>query len=142
MESQLHIDYVRKIVSYIKDNFSTDECALLTTDLPESSCHPNKVINGYRPDALLIGKYINLIGEAKTPNDIKNRHTKEQLISYVQELQYLHKDKEKHLIICSSALVVAEIKNMIRHLHVEHNFEGVIIHVINDLDIKNTVWRL
>lgn len=142
MESQLHMDYVRKIVSYTNEHFSADECAFLLTDLPESSLHPNKVINGYRPDALLVGRKIALIGEAKTPTDIDNRHTKEQLISYVKELQLLHREKEKHVIICSSVIVMAEIRNMLRHLHNKHDFSGVILHVINDLDLKNTTWHL
>lgn len=142
MVSQLHMDYVRKIVSYINEHFSADERAFLLTDLPESSFPPSKVINGYRPDAFLIGKKIALIGEAKTYKDIKPRHTKEQFVSYIKELQILHNDKEKHLIICSSAMVMAEIKNMLRHLHNEHDFSGVTVHVINDLDLKNTIWHL
>lgn len=142
MESQLHMDYVRKIVSYINEHFSADERAFLLTDLPESTLHPNQVINGYRPDALLIGRKIALIGEAKTYKDIKPRHTKEQFVSYIKELQILHNDKEKHLIICSSAMVMAELKNTLRHLHNEHDFSGVIVHVINDLDLNNTIWHL
>ncbi len=142
MESQLHMDYVRKIVSYINEHFSADERAFLLTDLPESSFHPSKVINGYRPDALLVSGKIALIGEAKTYKDINTRHTKEQFISYIRELQMSHNDKEKHLIICSSAMVMAEIKNTLRYLHNEHDFSGVIVHIINDLDLRNTIWHL
>lgn len=140
MESSIHMNYVRVIYNYIRGLFPESECAFLQTDLPESDIHPNKVINGYRPDVYINGTSCIIIGEAKTSQDTKNRHTREQICSYIQELKSFNKDK--HLILCTSLLALPELKNEVRKLHNEFNFSGVHVHCMNDQLFKTVVWEL
>ena len=140
MESDLHMSYVRVIARYIRARFPEEDCAFLETDLPESLVHPNRVLNGYRPDVFMSGFKYKIIGEAKTFGDINNRHTKEQLVSYVEELKT--EDKERHLVICTSAMVLPALRTIIRGLARQYDFTGIHIHTMNDLNLNTQVWDL
>ena len=140
MESEIHMNYVRVIGTYIKEHFPESEWSMMQIDLPEDMSHPEKVINGYRPDVIVNSSDCIIIGEAKTVKDTKNRHTREQIKSYIEELK-LH-SKERHLILCTSLYSLPELKNEVRRMHQEYNFSGVHIHCMDDLRIKTTVWDL
>lgn len=140
MESSTHMDYVRVVASYIVERFPADDCAFMELDLPEEQHHPDHVINGYRPDVYLSSPQLAIIGEAKTAADVRNKHTQEQLVSYVAQLKT--QDKERHLVVCTSLLAMSELKNMIRRLGLAHDFTGVRIHCLNDVGINTAVWDL
>lgn len=138
MESDVHMDYVRWIMAYIGGILPRDACAFIEADLPESPNRPIPVINGYRPDVYLSSPQYIVIGEAKTLNDVRNRHTQEQIVSYVSELK-TH-NKNRHLVVCTSLLATAELKNMIRRLSQKYDFSGIRVHCINDLGVNISVW--
>lgn len=96
MESDVHMNYVRVLRDYIIKKFPKSEWSFMNIDLPESTSHPYKIINGYRPDIYVSGLHCIIIGEAKTLGDTKNRHTREQIKSHVKELNTF--SKERHLM--------------------------------------------
>lgn len=140
MESEVHMNYVRVLGNYIKEHFPESERSFIKIDLPESKSHPDTVINGFRPDVFVSGLHCVIIGEAKTYGDTKNRHTREQIKSYIEELKSYSKDR--HLLLCTSLYALPELKNEIRRMTREMDFSGVHIHCMNDLQIKTTIWDL
>ena len=111
-ESQYHIKYVKRIISYVENNFSADEVAFLLADSSNYTEKCPKVIGGFIPDVYVKSTRFAIIGEAKTDNDIENSHTVAQINAYIQELRS-HTECSKHIILCSSMLLFATLKNMI-----------------------------
>ena len=82
MESEAHKQFVQNAVQYIKRTFGLEENQM-SIDLGEPGKTPPTVIDGFRADIYVhTPKYI-IIGEAKTDNDINNKHTVAQLASYI-----------------------------------------------------------
>ena len=79
MESEAHKQFVQNAVQYIKRTFGLEENQM-SIDLGEPGKTPPTVIDGFRADIYVhTPKYI-IIGEAKTDNDINNKHNKSLLM--------------------------------------------------------------
>ena len=99
MESEAHKQFVQNAVQYIKRTFGLEENQMLI-DLGEPGKTPPMVIDGFRADIYVhTPKYI-IIGEAKTDNDINNKHTVAQLSSYIKEVKTFSQDR--HIIMSCS----------------------------------------
>lgn len=131
MESQTHMEYVRRIASYLEAKFPCVSKTLLYIDLPDSHNRPQKVIGGYIPDLYYLDSNLSIIGEAKTQNDVDNRHAREQINAYIDELAVC--PHPRHLILCSSIYSVATLSNYARKIRDEKNV-SISIHILDDFD--------
>lgn len=130
-ESQYHINYVKKIVSYVESTFSADEVAFLLSDSTDCPERCPKVIGGFVPDVYVKTARCAIIGEAKTDNDIENDHTAAQINSYIEELRS-HTECSKHIILCSSMLLFATLKNMIIRKKRKEPLDDITFHILDN----------
>lgn len=131
-ESLAHIEYVRKIVSYMEANFPSYQESVVQADLPEYGKRTPKVIGGYYPDVYYRTPSLFIIGEAKTDQDIDNYHTNNQIDSYIIELR-TGIQKEKHIILSSSVYSFAMLKNMIVHRKKKEELSDITFHIIDNI---------
>ena len=130
-ESQYHINYVKKIVSYVESTFSADEVAFMLSDSADCLERCPKVIGGFVPDVYVKTARFAIIGEAKTDNDIENGHTAAQINSYIEELRS-HTGCSKHIILCSSMLLFATLKNMIIRKKRRESLDDITFHILDN----------
>lgn len=130
-ESSKHMEYVRRIVEYVKTIPADFTPQLLVSDLPESPQRPTPTLDGYIPDVRYRGKGIIIIGEAKTIHDIDNDHTERQICSYIDEVRCYKGDR--HIVMCSNITAFALIKNMIVRKKVRENLDGIMFHILDNL---------
>lgn len=130
-ESLYHICYVKKIISYVENKFSTNEVAFLRTDLPDTNERCPRVIGGFIPDVYLKSTRFVIIGEAKTDNDIENKHTENQINSYILELRS-YPECSKHLILCCSMLLFSTLKNMIIRKKKNECLNDITFHILDN----------
>lgn len=85
--SNTHIELVRAIANWVKENCSADESAKLLIDLPETPATSKPpVVGGFIPDAYI--KHTKpILGEAKTSLDIETQHSREQYTAYLKHLK-------------------------------------------------------
>ena len=131
-ESLAHIQYVRKIVSYMKATFPSCQESVVQADLPEYGKRTPKVIGGYYPDVYYRTVSLFVIGEAKTDQDIDNYHTNNQIKSYIDELR-TGSQKEKHIILSSSVYSFAMLKNMIVRRKKDEDLSDITFHIIDNI---------
>lgn len=99
MESEAHRRFVRNAAEYIKRTFGVEDNQMLI-DLGEEGKTPPKVIDGFRADIYVqTPKYI-IIGEAKTDEDIRNKHTVAQLVAYIKHVKTFN--QERHIVMSTS----------------------------------------
>lgn len=88
-ESAFHIYLVEHMASWIRNNFLSGENGSILIDHPESSPH-NKPpqIGNYIPDLFVYRTvhYGIILGEAKTFYDIENKHTEDQIKTFLKYL--------------------------------------------------------
>ena len=77
-ETSKHIDFVYLLKKVVENDKRIDH-GLVYIDTPESRNNCPPIINGYKPDLYYEFDGILIIGEAKTKNDLNNKHTKSQL---------------------------------------------------------------
>ena len=84
MESQVHIDLVKKIYEYACESIAEDNRCLIETDSSgnNSTVH---VINNFVPDLFYSFEKTLIIGEAKTELDFERKHSCEQFDAYIKE---------------------------------------------------------
>lgn len=128
MESSAHKDYVRNAMIYVERCFGIPR-EFIACDLDDSNQTPEIVINGYRPDIFVHTPSIVIIAEAKTDNDILNRHTDDQIESYIHQL--LLYDQDRHLIMSSSMAAYPTIRNYIRRLRKRYNLSSITFHTVD-----------
>lgn len=110
-ESKTHIDLVSALVSFVATTYFKGEKGSILVDSPESIARP-RPISGFVPDVFASGSHSDLffIGEAKTAGDIENRHTRDQLVAYLQFCNarpgsILHLAVPWHMTRCTRMLV-------------------------------------
>lgn len=81
-ETSKHIDFVY-LLKKVVENDKRIDLGLVYIDTPESRNNCPPIINGYKPDLYYEFDDILIIGEAKTKNDLNNKHTKSQLETYI-----------------------------------------------------------
>ena len=129
-ESKIHMDYVKRIVQYITEHVSLSNNDYIGIDLPESPLKPIQIIVDVRPDVYYKNKSIIIIGEAKTENDINNRHTEKQINLYFDELSLAK--GERHLIFCTSFYSYSSLKNMILRLKRRRCIDHIKVHIMDE----------
>lgn len=130
-ESHNHMNYVRKIVEYVKDIPTDFISRYLLVDLPDFPERPTPTLDGYIPDVLYKDTNIIIIGEAKTIRDVENDHTERQINSYIEEVR-CHKGT-RHIVICSNALSFSHIKNMIVRKKNRENISDISFHILDNI---------
>jgi len=134
-ESATHMNYVRKIVSYMTTAIESCQEGMIMADLAEYGKRPPKVIGGVFPDVYYRTPDTFVIGEAKTDDDIERSHTDEQLNNYIKELRTADGHK-KHLILATSVYSFAMWKNKIVRLKRNGEYDDIKIHIIDNLSKK------
>jgi len=138
MSSDFHNQCILHIVNFIKRNFNNDSNITIYVDHFTLDYQNPKIINGYRPDVFAFGHKNNpiIIGEAKSPGDIENIHTNNQLYSF---LNYLVKYDPSYLIFSTRWDKVNLSKNNIKYIlgEIKSEFTPEII----TLDDQGDVWN-
>ena len=136
-ESIVHMNYVRRIVDYVKLTFPSLDDVSFYVDLPDSTQRPSATFGGHIPDMYYRDRNVLIIGEAKTENDIDNEHTRAQLNSYIDELRLFQ--GERHLIYCSGVLSFSQIKNTILRLKRRDNLDDITFHILDNFTKVSTI---
>lgn len=130
MESEAHKQFVQNAVQYIKRTFGLEENQM-SIDLGEPGKTPPTVIDGFRADIYVhTPKYI-IIGEAKTDNDINNRHTVAQLASYIKEVKTF--SQERHIIMSCSWSSYATMRNFLRNFRKPYDLSDITFHTVDPM---------
>ena len=129
-ESQVHMELVRKIVSYSENHFPECHRPVICADLPEYGRTP-QVYGGHYPDVYAKTTHIMVLGEAKTDNDIDNTHTAKQIDCYIQELRAA--SCERHLVVSTSMYAFAMMKNMLARKKIREDINDVTFHVLDNI---------
>lgn len=130
MESEEHRQFVRNAVEYISRKFLLDENQMLI-DLGGLGKTPPKVIDGFRADIYVYTpKYI-IIGEAKTDNDISNKHTLAQLASYIKETRTYN--QERHIVMSCSWSSYATMRNFLRVFRKNNDVSDITFHTVDPM---------
>ena len=130
-ESLNHINYVKRIVEYVKDIPTAFISHCLLADLPDSPERPTATLDGYIPDVLYKDAQTIIIGEAKTIRDVENDHTERQIDSYIEEVR-CHKGT-RHIVICSNTLSFSHIKNMLVRKKMRENISDINFHILDNI---------
>ena len=95
------------------------------------------LIDGFRPDVYAKNSQIGLIviAEAKTDNDIDNRHTHGQITSFIN---YLERQKKGSFILAVTGIGADRAKTLLRFTRRELGVESTMIEVFDCCDF----WRL
>lgn len=131
-ESLAHINYVRKIVSYLPRVIADYQDMVTQADLAEYGKRTPQVIGGYYPDVYYRTPDTFVIGEAKTDNDIDNHHTMAQIDCYIAELK-TGSQPQKHIILSSSVYSFAMLKNMIVRKKEREELTDITFHIIDNI---------
>lgn len=91
------------------------------------------LIDGFRPDVYARNNQMGsiIIAEAKTDNDIDNRHTYEQITSFIK---YLERQKKGNLILAVTGIGADRAKTLLRFMHRELCVERTMIEVFDCCD--------
>jgi hypothetical protein len=123
--SDTHINLVKAMASWVKQNCHPNEYALMLLDLPETIRRDNPpLIGGYIPD-LYIKSVRMIIGEAKTSQDIETKHSREQ---YTQYLKHLKQYRDSLFIMAVPWYCVPLTKSLI--LRVQKNINAVNVKMV------------
>lgn len=84
--SDTHINLVKAMARWVSQNCQPSESAVMLLDLPEAASgdHPPR-IGGYIPDLYIKSGRV-ILGEAKTPQDVETKHSREQYANYFKHL--------------------------------------------------------
>lgn len=130
MESEAHKEYVLNAVEYIKLMFDVTDNQI-TTDLGEPGKTPPTVIDGFRADIYVHTPQYIIIGEAKTDNDINNKHTIEQFAAYIKEVMTFN--QERHIVMSCSCAAYASMRNFIRVFRKKYDWSNITFHSVDPM---------
>ena len=133
-EKKEHADLRKIIKNWVKSNFGGYNLTIIDDDSGNPLGYSVPNIRGKKPD--LYGHSfkhgIEIVGEAKTSNDINNKHTEKQLKAYIEHLN-VYKNKG-YLIVAVSLQDREEMINFIRKIVREININIIVnILVIDDI---------
>ena len=128
-ESKAHMDFVRRMVAYVKSEIPGCDEIMINADLPEYYGRTPQVIGGFYPDLYHSNSKCIVIGEAKTDNDLENEHTRNQIECYIEEVRCFH--KERHIVLCTSILSYALLKNWVIRKKREEELDDITFHVLD-----------
>lgn len=131
MESDAHKMFVCNAVNYITRIFDLEENQILV-DLGDPCITPPTVIDGFRADIYVHSPNYIIIGEAKTDNDINNKHTIAQISSYIKEVRTFH--QERHIIMSCSCASYATVRNFLRNKFIKHeDLSDITFHTVDPI---------
>ena len=123
--------FVCNAVNYITRIFDLEENQILV-DLGDPCITPPTVIDGFRADIYVHSPNYIIIGEAKTDNDINNKHTIAQISSYIKEVRTFH--QERHIIMSCSCASYATVRNFLRNKFINHeDLSDITFHTVDPI---------
>ena len=143
-EKKEHADLRKIIKKWVKSNLDS-YCLTIIDDDPRNPLGSSvPAIRGSIPD-LFGHSYkhgIQVIGEAKTSNDIINKHTEKQLRAYLEHLNVYN--KKGYLIVAVPLSDKDEMTNLVRKIVREVNINILVnIFVIDDISKNITIaWNV
>lgn len=114
--SESHIRLVNALKDYVEEEYGGNGKLIIYTDNPDSAFKDNvPLIGGAFPDlyARCYSPELVILGEAKTVNDVENRHSIGQYKSY---LDFCSSHENTLLVFAVPWTVVPCLKNTIRNL--------------------------
>lgn len=130
MESEAHRQFVRNAAQYIKKKFGVEDSQILI-DLGEEGRNPPKVIDGFRADIYVHTPQYIIIGEAKTDDDIRNKHTVAQLVAYIKHVKTF--EQERHIVMSTSWSAYATMRNFIRNYRKPYDLSDITFHTVDPM---------
>ena len=134
-ESLSHKQLVRNLRLWIEKNYQHREVVFLWIDnCPEEGFIQPKRIGSYIPDvfARCMTDGLEIIGEAKTGNDIQSRHSEEQFIGYLRHCKL----NGSLFVLSIPYLYRAFSKTLIKFLRTENSAQAANFIIIDNLSIK------
>ena len=145
-QSDLHRNLVLRVAEEIKSRYPQIAVVVDVQKIPGDPVPP--LIGGFRPDVYAETQTacaIVVIAEAKTDNDINNRHTREQVSAFIRHLE----EKPNGRFIFSVTDVGANrAKTVLRFMHQEMRTVGTELSVFDQLDLwsldleSGVLWHL
>ena len=135
MESNIHIELVRKIIEYVEKRIPEANYKLIQSD-SNGNNSTIRVIGDYIPDVYYRYENLLVIGEAKTLNDFDKIHSREQFSAYLSELQLF--DGDKQLIIAVPWQLTISVKNYFRRIKKNDDLKVTIV-IINEWGKEMTI---
>ena len=135
-QSEEHKSLVEKVAKRVDKRFPG---IMLTVDLQHSPGDElPRLIGGFRPDVYGRNNQmgITLIAEAKTDNDIDNKHTHGQVISFVNDLE--EGQNKGYFILAVTGVRANRAKTLLRFACKELNVKNTTIEVFDCCDF----WQL
>lgn len=128
-ESKQHKQLVRCIVSYLE---SMPDCYtdLIEADLENYNTRTTKVVGGYYPDVFYKDSENIYIGEAKTENDLINLHSKNQLNSYIDEVNLFY--GRRNIIVSVPYFAYNTLYNYINCIIEQRNVTNITFHLLSE----------
>ena len=118
-ESSKHMMFVDKLLEEAKKIIPQEYHVLIYTDKPESIQKPPRTKDGFVPDLFYSHNDLQIIGEAKTAEDVEREHSLSQYQSYFEEAI---KFKGKSILIFASPwFTKSTLKNIVRSLNKQFN---------------------
>ena len=133
MESIEHVELVRLLESEVLRVFDTKRLFGYSDSLKRLGIKSVPPIGGYIPDLVyqdITGIYV-IIGEAKTHNDIYNKHTTYQLKAYLSQLEI---QESGILVISVQPGYEATMRSVVRTICTMNNIREVSYAVISQLE--------
>ena len=131
-ESDQHRRLVRSLRQWIATKFFADDTGLILIDAADGKplTKPPRIY-GFVPDvfARIFDNGL-VIGEAKTANDLQNRHTQAQFTAYLRRCA---EDKGSLFVVAVPWRVERSAKNLLRNLQRRNELSGVEVVVLEKL---------
>lgn len=134
-ESSVHNSYVQKIYEYAKKLIPQDQLCFLKADLFDCE-KPSLTYDNYIPDVSFIHDNLIIIGEAKTLDDFKTEHSRNQFEAYFNELSNFN--GSSYFIVCVPWQLIATANNHFALLRKKFNSKAKII-ILSDNSFEVTL---
>lgn len=134
MESQAHIDLVKRAMEYAKRILPETEHILIQSDSAGNNSEV-RVLGNFVPDVYYCNSECLIIGEAKTIDDFDRKHSRDQYDAYIDECMLF--DGSSHLIIAVPWQLMITAKNYFKRIKQKKSINIQII-IVNELG-KETI---
>ena len=132
--SQKHEELVSQLVAWIVTNYATQRPCILTDRVGVLGESRPTSIDGFIPDVyctLSANNFI-IIGDAKTPNDLKSIHTRRQLRAFMRHLSIIGGGQ---LIVSTQWICTNSVKTILRRLQFVEQISSVTTAVVDEVRI-------
>lgn len=129
MESQAHVDLVKRVLEYSKRIIPSETIDLIQIDSDGETCK-FRTSNNFVPDIFYDFNGLMVIGEAKTYDDFERKHSLKQYEDYLETCKYY--SGEAVLVIGVPWQLVAKAKNYFKRIKRNEHLEITIV-IVNEL---------